>query len=67
MIAETRVLHSVSHFSAGLLPVPFLCLLFLRPICAVEHQRQDPNPRGSPDPGDYPASFPPLGTALFCV
>lgn len=30
------------------------------PICAAEHQRLGPNPRGSPNPGDYPASFPPL-------
>lgn len=28
---------------------------------ANEHQRQGPNPRGSPNPGDYPASSPPLG------
>lgn len=30
------------------------------PICAAEHQRLGSNPRGSPNPGDYPASFPPL-------
>lgn len=37
---------------------------------ANEHQRQGPNPRGSPKPGDYPASSPLLpsaGAALFCT
>lgn len=27
---------------------------------ATKHQQQGPNPPGSPNPGDYPASFPPL-------
>lgn len=67
MLAERRVLHGVSHFAAGPLPVPSLCLLVLRPICAAEqHQRRGSNPRGSPNPGDYPASLPPLLGVQHC-
>lgn len=36
------------------------------PICAAEHQRLGSNPRGSPNPGDYPASFPPLPSTRHC-
>lgn len=42
-------------------PVPHLC------PSATQQQHQGPNPKGSPNPGDYPASSPPLGAALFCI
>lgn len=74
-------MHAVSHFPPPLsLTLSCFCSRPFHPLpsspspdrthlcpSANEHQQQDPNPRESPNPGDYPASSPPLGTALFCT
>lgn len=50
-----------------------VCPVFIPPLpshlrpTAAKQQHQVPNPKGSPNPGDYPASSPPLCAALFCI
>lgn len=71
MIVERRVLHSVSHFAAGLLPVPVLCSFSSSgPSVLLNTNNKVLIREGLPiqeiiPPLSLPS--PPLGTALFCA
>ncbi len=70
---DAALLPSALHFQSACLHLCAVWPVSVPPppshLCpsATKHQRQGPNPRGSPNPGDYPASSPPLGAALFCI